>query len=262
MSLPAKAGRFVSLLATHPGEFVDNLVDRGDLALERFRARSELEPRPLPDVLEAIERPLRREVAAYLAEPGLEQIGAEVDDAKRGLADGPFPAAYNADPALARLCYALTRALRPGTVVETGVAYGMTSAFIAAALERNGAGLLHSVDRPPVEAGADDYVGVLVPEALRHRHELLRGSSKRILPGLLDRVGMVELFVHDSLHTYRNIQRELRMVTPRLASPAVVVADDAVNTAFSDWAARERPAYSSAVERSGCAVAVIAAGEV
>jgi methyltransferase family protein len=259
MSLPAKAGRFASLLATHPGEFVDNLVDRADLARERFRAPSELEPRPLPEVLRAIEAQLGREVESFLAEPELDAIGARVEDAKRSLADGPFPAAYNADPALARLCYALARALRPATVVETGVAYGMTSAFIAAALERNGDGSLYSVDRPPVEPGADDYVGVLVPEALRHRRELLRGSSKRVLPGLLERVGTVELFVHDSLHTYRNIARELRLVTPRLPAPAAVVADDAVNTAFSDWAERTRPAFASAVERSGCAVGVLAA---
>ena len=51
--------------------------------------------------------------------------------------------------------YALMRRLAPRTVVETGVCNGFSTAFILAALERNGAGELHSLDFP--EVIGEDY---------------------------------------------------------------------------------------------------------
>src|SRR3982750_2537434 len=44
--------------------------------------------------------------------------------------------------------YAIYRHLRPHVAVETGVANGFSTAFALLALERNGAGELHSVDLP------------------------------------------------------------------------------------------------------------------
>jgi len=256
MSL-AKATRFLSLLGTHPSEFVDGAVDRVDVALQRYRPRSPSPRVALPEVLGGVGAALGTDVEGYLSDAALSEVEREVRDGLVALDRRPFPASYNADSTLARLCYALVRATRPRTVLETGVAYGITSAFIAAALEANGEGTLHSVDRPPVEPGAERYVGILLPPRLRHRRELHRGSSKRVLPGLVDRLGQVDLFVHDSLHTYRNIRRELSTVTPRLAPGAAVVADDATNLAFSDWAAEAAPAYWSNVADSGGAVAVL-----
>ncbi len=44
--------------------------------------------------------------------------------------------------------YAIVRAMRPTSVIETGVLHGLTSAFILRALEQNRAGRLTSIDLP------------------------------------------------------------------------------------------------------------------
>ncbi len=52
----------------------------------------------------------------------------------------PYPLVYNADKSMAMLCYALTRYIKPVIVVETGVAYGITTAAVLLAMERNNIG--------------------------------------------------------------------------------------------------------------------------
>src|SRR5262249_30987585 len=50
----------------------------------------------------------------------------------------------DADTSLGELAYAIARMLRPDVVIETGVARGITSAFVLAALEDNSHGRLES----------------------------------------------------------------------------------------------------------------------
>ena len=46
----------------------------------------------------------------------------------------------------------------------------------------------------------------------------------------------MDLFIHDSLHTYRNIRFELEQITPHLGNPSVVLVDDIEgNSAFEEW---------------------------
>jgi predicted O-methyltransferase YrrM len=57
----------------------------------------------------------------------------------------------------------------------------------------------------------------------------------RILPRLLEESGTADLFVHDSLHTYRNMRREFELVWPRLRTGGVILADDVErNRAFGE----------------------------
>ncbi len=109
----------------------------------------------------------------------------------------PFTTRHHADLSLARLCYAVCRLLRPEIVLETGVAYGVTTALVLKALQVNGKGRLYSIDLPPLGENADAFVGYLVPEALRARWTVNRGVSKRVLPQLLPRLGRVDLFIPD-----------------------------------------------------------------
>ena len=145
---------------------------------------------------------------------------------------------HDGGTALADLLWVLVRHRRPATVVETGVARGVSSAFILDALERNGHGRLWSVDLPPIDPGWRGQTGVAVAPALRHRWTYLRGAARRRLPPLLDEVGDVDIFVHDGLHTERNMLFELRAVWPRLAPGGLIVADDADhNAAVAHFAA-------------------------
>src|SRR5207302_4750615 len=114
--------------------------------------------------------------------------------------------------------YGLVRALRPAVVVETGVAAGATSAYVLAALEDNGVGHLHSVDLPQTRLVAAKMVVAAVPTALRSRWSYHWGASRRLLPPLLARLrGGVDLFVHDSDHSYTAMRWELEQAWASLA---------------------------------------------
>lgn len=160
--------------------------------------------------------------------------------------DAPFPLYHNGDFSLARLCYLLVRVTRPTAVIETGVCYGVTSAFLLQALRKNDVGRLHSIDLPPLGKEADQFVGRLVPQHLRSDWRLHRGRSVDVLPRVVRDLGQVNLFLHDSQHTYRNMRDEFEIVTPYLTPQAVVVADDVEgNAAFQEWVSRYRPSYSA-----------------
>lgn len=148
-------------------------------------------------------------------------------------------ASMAADPSLGELVYGLVRALQPEVVVETGVATGVTSAFLLAALADNGRGHLHSVDLPPTRMVAARLVGVAVPGELRKRWSYHWGSSRRLLPGVLRSLDSgLQLFVHDSDHGYDAMRWEMEMAWVRLAPGGWLVVDDAtLHSAVDDFAA-------------------------
>ncbi|MGQ9581876.1 MAG: hypothetical protein ACUVT8_13200 [Armatimonadota bacterium] len=102
---------------------------------------------------------------------GLEEIEAEVRERIDELEQVvlPFTTRHHGDFGLAKVCYAACRLLKRKVVVETGVAYGVTTAFTLRALQVNGEGVLHGIDLPPLGENADAYVGYLVSEPLRDR---------------------------------------------------------------------------------------------
>ena len=164
--------------------------------------------------------------------------------------------AYNgwddADAGLARVAWCLVRHLRPAVVIETGVARGLTTSILLEGLEANGDGRLWSVDVPPlIRDDLANETGSAVAPDQRRRWTLLRGSSRRMLPGLvagLDRAG-VDLFLHDSMHTTRNVGFELAQVWPALAPGGVVLADDIqLNRAFGAFAQHHREAEALVFE--------------
>jgi predicted O-methyltransferase YrrM len=147
----------------------------------------------------------------------------------------PFGNFHNGSITLGRLCYAACRVLRPQLVVETGVAYGVTSAYILRALADNDSGELYSIDLPPLARDADDYIGCLIPRELRDRWRLFLGAARRILPEVLQGAGQPDLFLHDSLHTYSHMKWEIELVLPRLRGGGVLIADDIErNQAFQE----------------------------
>jgi hypothetical protein len=135
--------------------------------------------------------------------------------------------------------YGLTRAMHPTVVVETGVNSGGSSRVILDALRRNGSGHLYSIDLPYHEPwitsdGRRDgshlpaglSTGFLVPEYLRNVWTLIEGDAKVELPALLGRLPEVDLFFHDSEHTFAHQMFEYDAVWPRLRSGGLLVSDD------------------------------------
>jgi predicted O-methyltransferase YrrM len=134
--------------------------------------------------------------------------------------------------------YAAVRALRPDTIVETGVASGVSSAYLLLALERNQKGTLHSIEvGDPSYCPAGRAPGWIVPDRLRSRWRLHIGDAATILPELFLRLGDVDIFVHDSLHTYEHMKLELELAHPHVRRGGLLLADDALwNSAFVEFA--------------------------
>lgn len=138
----------------------------------------------------------------------------------------------DADSAFASAVWDATHTLRPNIVVETGVAHGITSALILQALENNGKGHLYSIDLPPLH---ELNVGQAVPVALRHRWTYLRGSSRQLLPRLERKLSSIDIFIHDSLHTYWTMRFEFSWALKHLRSGGLLLSDDIeLNAAFDE----------------------------
>ncbi|MBV9548210.1 MAG: class I SAM-dependent methyltransferase [Alphaproteobacteria bacterium] len=146
----------------------------------------------------------------------------------RGVDVGPasFYGYNDGDAALIRAIWCLVRHLRPQTVVETGVGHGFTSRFVLEALSRNGQGALTSIDRPPLDPMMRDRVGSAVPSELRSGWTLIPGTSRRILPPTLSTLGGIDIFIHDSLHTERNVRFEVDRAWHALRPGGALVIDD------------------------------------
>jgi hypothetical protein len=130
------------------------------------------------------------------------------------------------DRAQAEAIWCLVAHLRPATVIETGVAHGLTSRVILEGLQRNGTGHLWSVDLPAVDPALHREIGAAIPADLRRHWTYLEGTSRRRLPELVRRLRQVDLFLHDSLHTTRNTYFELDTVWPTVPQGGVALADD------------------------------------
>jgi predicted O-methyltransferase YrrM len=107
------------------------------------------------------------------------------------------------------------------------------------ALEDNGYGELHSIDLPPLGANVDSYVGYVIPAHLKSRWKLRLGSARSVLPQVLRQVESTDVFVHDSLHTYRHMKWEFQTALRSLRPGGLLIADDIeTNGAFEETVGR------------------------
>ncbi|HEY3988906.1 MAG TPA: class I SAM-dependent methyltransferase [Acidobacteriaceae bacterium] len=146
----------------------------------------------------------------------------------KGIRPGPesFQAWNDGDAGMVRAIWCLIRHMRPKKIVETGVAHGVTSRCILEALARNGDGHLWSIDLPPAESYWRKQVAAAVGDGHADRWSYIEGSSRRRLPKLLSRLGKIDLFVHDSLHSERNVRFELDRAWAATGPIGAFVVDD------------------------------------
>lgn len=253
VSATTKLMLYSRLLFRRPVECWDRLSTLIEVRSDRSRVESpEFLVGPPSENVRSLSRALGCDVEQFLSESALHEIEAETAfRMAQSLALDRLDKRHNADPSLARICYALCRALKPKTVIETGVAYGITTAYLLKAMECNCHGHLWSIDLPPLAPGAEESVGRAIPEYLRSRWTLYRGKSVRILPDLARKVSPVDMFIHDSLHTYRNELFEFETVWPHLVSGGILVADDIEgHRAWLDWEHQILPRTSAVFEES------------
>jgi hypothetical protein len=132
----------------------------------------------------------------------------------------------------------MVRAERPRWIIETGISSGYSGRLILEALQRNGdGGHLDSIgidvfgltkdrlDDPRGMAGR--RVGWLIPPALAPLWTLHLGTSEEHLPKLLDgESGLIDLFLHDSLHQYGTMRWEYTTAWPRIAANGFLASHD------------------------------------
>jgi hypothetical protein len=222
------AARAIHAITHQPYEGVERVLERVAESGEARRRAWRYVPTPDGE----------QRLHALLGAPWPCAVRAEFDDAwgamierlrRRGveLGRGAFGGWDDADPGFARVTFCLTRHLRPEAIVETGVARGLTSSLMLEGLDRNGQGRLWSVDLPPlIDRDLAGQTACAVNGVQRRRWTLLRGSSRRLLRGLVVGLDGVGLFVHDSMHTTRNVRFELDTVWPALAPGGVAIVDD------------------------------------
>jgi len=166
------------------------------------------------------------------------------------------------------IIYIAIRKTRPKIVLETGLAGGGSSAFILQALEDNGGGKLYSIDLPGNDAVVYPKIGKnfnihvpegwqpgwLIPSWLQKRHEKIFGNSLNELPKLLKRIGKIDAFLHDSLHTDEHVTMEFSEVFEYLNKGSVLFCDD-VNeewsTAFEKFCQNKKIPYTIFNNRVG-----------
>lgn len=157
------------------------------------------------------------------------------------------------------MIYMLIKKYQPSVMVETGVARGTSSAYSLQAMEENGNGTLYSIDLPAqvAEVNANETskqdsnktyeladgqvhghydVGYLVPEYLRNRWELILEDARVALPNLLTELGEIDIFYHDSLHSYEHMKFEFETAWPHLKEGGLLLSDDVLwNNAFHEF---------------------------
>jgi hypothetical protein len=161
-------------------------------------------------------------------------ISSEISDAGVG---------HDADVALARAVRCAVIHTRATTVVETGVARGVTSRVILEALAPLD-GQLWSVDLPPVTEGWHDQSRAAVPARLRSNWHFVQGSSWRRLRGTLAAADRPAVFVQDSLHTPRTVRWECGMAWNALVPDGVLLVDDEdLGIGFADFLREVQPGW-------------------
>lgn len=180
-------------------------------------------------------------------------------------------------------CYYLCRVLKPKIVVETGVLSGRSTTMILQALSDNNDGKLFSLDlgREKFEQKVENEknlktgqkikhlssnekasflisiprnknIGWLIPERLKKRWKLILGDSRLELPKLLEELRNVDIFIHDSDHTYDHMMFEFQTAWPFLNHEGVLCSDDvSYNNSWLDFAKEKRTNQSIINETFG-----------
>jgi predicted O-methyltransferase YrrM len=157
---------------------------------------------------------------------------------------GLYPGTIN--DTLGVILYAILRFSKPDVVLETGVASGLSSSYILLAMEENKRGQLYSIDLPFEEdSESDEWAsllpkgeksGWLIPQNLRHRWLLKQGRSSEVMSPLLEQLKSIDIFLHDSDHSYENMMWEYQAAWPYLKGGGLLLSHDIEqNNAFTDF---------------------------
>ena len=166
----------------------------------------------------------------YLSKTNLDEINYFKENPAGRISKG---STHNAG----RFLYLLIRSLKPDIMIETGVSSGESSSYVLQTMHDNNKGKLYSIDLPGKLTGVvKDQItigpesgpisGWAIPEYLRDRWELNLGSSEELLLPLLKKLEKIDIFFHDSLHTYAHMLFEYTTSWDFIKKNGVLISDD------------------------------------
>ena len=142
--------------------------------------------------------------------------------------------------------FALVRLSRPRNLVESGVASGVSSTFLLLGIKANSGGILHSIDFPVFRKGNRGNLswaipqgmtsGWAVPRKLRSRWDLRQGRSEGLLRPLLEEIGTLDFYCHDSPVDIAHFEFEMKSIRKHLKPGSLVVADNTDKKVFDETA--------------------------
>jgi predicted O-methyltransferase YrrM len=127
-----------------------------------------------------------------------------------------------------RLLYSLVRATRPQVVVEFGASFGISGLHLGAAVRDNGSGHFYTTELSAAKAAAarENFTAAGLSDVVT----LLHGDARETLAAVDGPVGFVLLDGWKDLYL-----PVLRLLEPRLAPGALVIADDATFPAVKPY---------------------------
>ena len=79
-------------------------------------------------------------------------------------------------------------------------------------------------------------IGSIIPDELKKRWRFNFGSSNEKLQQVFNDIDDVQIFIHDSLHTYKNMMFEFDCAERNLNKNGMIISDDVLdNDAFFDF---------------------------
>jgi predicted O-methyltransferase YrrM len=130
---------------------------------------------------------------------------------------------------------------KPDKMIETGVESGFSTELFVAALVENGKGHLWSVDPNPTP--------FWMANPIEHpRFTMVIGKSEEALDALYARIGPVDMFLHDSDHSFKNQTYEYEWAFSHVRSGGIIASDD---TGWADVPGPGHGAWDKFLARHG-----------
>lgn len=123
-----------------------------------------------------------------------------------------------------RSIYSIIREREPETVIETGMGSGVSTTSILSALNKRGK--LISIDPGLPYGKGDREIGFIIPNKLKSKLEYVKGTSSEKLKDVLASLQKLDVFFHDSDHSYQNVIFELNSVWPKMHNDPLILIDN------------------------------------
>ena len=130
------------------------------------------------------------------------------------------------------MLYLLTKKLKPDIAVETGVQIGGSTHAILKAMTENSRGVLHSVDIGKFFVHDYKHVAHIAPLVTTEEEKHWKftcGNSQKVLPSLVNKIGMFDLFCAGHTHTYEIQKHEGELCWSHIRDGGIFVLDRADN---------------------------------